>query len=160
MDNSGHEGEVYRFPLEENRPDIIMYNDQLETVLIIEAKDSLEKLLLNDQPTKSVKVVDDLAKMLIQKKDNPFWKNRTNYKVILGLLWGCENDSYDAASVKTLCNTYLSKIESNTKDIDGNLIICVESLFKRNIVTCNIFSYLSNKQYTVYAERLVESLKN
>lgn len=41
---SGKEGEVYRFILEEDRPDIIMYNDSLRVVLIFEAKDSLEKL--------------------------------------------------------------------------------------------------------------------
>lgn len=39
---SGKEGEVYRFILEEDRPDIIMYNDSLRVVLILRQKTALK----------------------------------------------------------------------------------------------------------------------
>ena len=42
-------GEVYRFILEEDRPDIIIYNDKLKSLIIFEAKDNLEKLLEEEQ---------------------------------------------------------------------------------------------------------------
>ena len=45
-DINGEIGEVYRFALKENRPDIVMYNDDLQTVMIIEAKDNIDKLVL------------------------------------------------------------------------------------------------------------------
>ena len=43
-DQFGKEGEVYRFELEQPRPDIILVNDKLRVIVIIEAKDSIEKL--------------------------------------------------------------------------------------------------------------------
>ncbi len=66
-----------------------MFNDDLETVIIIEAKDSLEKLLDRAQAIKSAAVVVKLANILRDKGTNADWRGRENYKVILGLLWGC-----------------------------------------------------------------------
>ena len=45
LNAEGEEGEVYRFPLEETRPDIILYNDELEAILIIEATKYPRELL-------------------------------------------------------------------------------------------------------------------
>ena len=39
-DQFGKEGEVYRFELEQPRPDIILVNDKLRVIVIIEAKDT------------------------------------------------------------------------------------------------------------------------
>lgn len=47
----GDLGEVYRFALEENRPDIILINDDINIIIIVEAKDSLEKLINKTQDT-------------------------------------------------------------------------------------------------------------
>ena len=55
-DQFGKEGEVYRFELEQPRPDIILVNDKLRVIVIIEAKDSIEKLTSCYQAAKSVNV--------------------------------------------------------------------------------------------------------
>lgn len=83
-------GEVYRFELEETRPDILLFNDRLKHIIIIEAKDSLEKLLAGEQIKKTIEVVDQLSVLLSQQSHNQFWAGRESYDVITGLLWGCE----------------------------------------------------------------------
>lgn len=81
-DREGKLGEVYRFDLEETRPDIIIVNDKLEIVIIIEAKDSLNKLLAGDQAEKSVMVVANLFKTLSGLYKSPFWGHRTKYAIV------------------------------------------------------------------------------
>lgn len=92
LNKFGVEGEVHRFELEDTRPDIVLVNDQLKLVIIVEAKDSIEKLTQGDQSYKSVEVVDTLHSLLksAKAKSNPFWGDRTNYTVLTGLLWGAE----------------------------------------------------------------------
>ena len=65
LDKSGKEGEVYRFELEETRPDIVLVNDKLKIIIIVEAKDSIEKLTHGDQAEKSVEVVNTLTTIAI-----------------------------------------------------------------------------------------------
>lgn len=89
-DQFGKEGEVYRFELEQPRPDIILVNDKLRVIVIIEAKDSIEKLTSGDQAAKSVNVVETLAATLKRGDTNPHWRGRAFYPVITGLLWGAE----------------------------------------------------------------------
>lgn len=89
-DMDGNVGEVYRFELEETRPDIVLVNDVLHLVLIFEAKDSLSKLTAGTQVEKSVEVVAQLAEILKAKEKNPFWGKRAHYPVLTGLLWGAE----------------------------------------------------------------------
>lgn len=89
-DMDGNVGEVYRFELEETRPDIVLVNDVLHLVLIFEAKDSLSKLTAGTQVEKSVEVVAQLAEILKTKEKNPFWGKRAHYPVLTGLLWGAE----------------------------------------------------------------------
>ena len=83
--SSSIEGEVYRFTLEEKRPDIIMYNDELKKIIVFEAKDSISKLLDDEQSTKSAEVVVKLAEILFNRSANIFWRGRESYNVILGL---------------------------------------------------------------------------
>lgn len=87
---AGEEGEVHRFGLEDLRPDIILVNDALCTIVIIEAKDSIKKLLTDKQSEKSVQVVADLAQILQDKRENPYWGARADYDVVTGLLWGAD----------------------------------------------------------------------
>jgi hypothetical protein len=93
LDKNDVEGEVYRFELEETRPDIILVNDQLKIIIIVEAKDSIEKLTHGNQAYKSVEVVDTLQGLLksSKAKSNPFWNNRAAYTILTGLLWGAKS---------------------------------------------------------------------
>lgn len=89
----GVEGEVYRFPRDIERPDLILVNDKLNTIIILEAKDSLSKLLVNDQINKSADVVNDLAIALSRLANNDYWGERSRYSICPGLLWGSERRS-------------------------------------------------------------------
>ena len=45
-------------------PDIIIVSDQLETILIIEAKDFAPKLIKGEQMSKSIRVIMNMSKQL------------------------------------------------------------------------------------------------
>ena len=77
--SNGEVGEVHRFEREEMRPDLVLVCDELQVVLIIEAKDSLTKLLTDKQMDKSADVVRGLAQTLRNKKSKPFWGERAFY---------------------------------------------------------------------------------
>lgn len=86
----GSLGEVHRFEREETRPDLVVYSDSLGIIVILEAKDSLAKLLVPIQVTKSAAVVQSLARILKSKGGNEFWGNRSEYLIVAGLLWSSE----------------------------------------------------------------------
>lgn len=156
-DVNGNIGEVYRFILEEDRPDIIIYNDKLKTVIIFEAKDSLKKLLVENQLTKSCDVTIKLADILKSKGDSIFWHERSNYKVILGLLWGAiikeeEKDIFE------LFDKYYEQIK-NSKNIHSNIIIGVESLYKNESLTYEIFYKTYNDDDVGHANEIKKSLE-
>ena len=92
-DSDGKEGEVYRFPRDSDRPDLILVCDELRKLAIIEAKDSIAKLMASEQIAKSAQVVNDLARTLSGLKHNAFWGARSDYAVCPGLLWGGERAS-------------------------------------------------------------------
>jgi hypothetical protein len=98
-DDAGIEGEVHRFEREEDRPDLVIVNDTLSTVLIVEAKDSLVALIATTQVTKSSAVVKALAAALSLRAENLFWLTRADYQVLPGLLWGAESQSTEAQRV-------------------------------------------------------------
>ena len=93
MNSEGRMGEVYRFDIQEKRPDIIIVNDDLKTIVIFEAKDTLPKLLRKSQVYKSAKVVVDMANLL-SKINSTYWGHRNKYRIINGLLWGSEEQSH------------------------------------------------------------------
>lgn len=154
---TGVEGEVYRFILEEDRPDIIMFNDDLETVIIIEAKDSLEKLLDRAQAIKSAAVVVKLAGILGDKGTNPYWRGRENYKVILGLLWGStahpENDIE-----KIRLYDYYHNLVKDEEAVFSDLIIGVETLYSSGNLHCEAFYKDYNGGASMLGEHIVETL--
>ena len=126
---AGELGEVYRFGSNEKRPDIVLINDSLELIVIFEAKDSLHKLVAATQDEKSVDVVEDLAKVFGEMRDNHYWGDRYRYTVINGLLWGAEGnetmeaiesvfDQYhnDAANCEHFVVDYLIGVQSNKQE--------------------------------------------
>ena len=150
-------GEVYRFLLEEDRPDVVMYNDKLSTVLIFEAKDELEKLLYMDQAQKSSAVVIKLAEILKNKSENKFWKGREKYKVILSLLWGA-NDVGETISKKDKLFDFYHKLIRASNGVFSDVIIGVETLYIKDQLSCTTFyKYYSDTAKSI-AEDIVCSL--
>lgn len=143
LDSNGNEGEVYRFPLEETRPDIILYNDEIQAILIIEAKDSLNKLVAGDQADKSVEVVERLADILSDLGNNEFWGKRAKYPTYLGLLWGCTDAPSSESDIFEVFDEYY-ELSKSCKKFNKDFIIGVESLYKNGNIKC----YLKHKTYT------------
>ena len=156
---TGEEGEVYRFILEEDRPDIIMYNDSLECIIIIEAKDSLEKLLVHDQAEKSAAVVVKLANILGSKASNPYWRGRENYKVVLGLLWGSTDQPETDIDKNTLYDYYHALV-ANNECVFSDLIIGIETLYKNEHLRCSGFSKSYNAAAEQFGGEIIRSLIN
>ena len=155
--NTGNEGEVYRFILEEDRPDVIMFNDSLEAVIIFEAKDSLDKLLETSQAVKSAAVVVKLADLLQSKGNNEFWKGRENYKIILGLLWGSSDKPEDDYKKIRLYDHYHSLIQDK-ESVYKDLIVGVETLYSNGNLKCTGSFKAYNDSEISYGEAIIKSL--
>jgi hypothetical protein len=91
LDAGGIEAEVHRFEREEDRPDLVLVNDDLRAVVIVEAKDALAALVAPKQVAKSCAVVHALAGRLASLVGHAAWDSRTGYTVVPGLLWGARN---------------------------------------------------------------------
>ena len=148
---TGEEGEVYRFILEEERPDIIMYNDTLGDVIIIEAKDSLNKLQVQTQAEKSAAVVVKLATLLAEKGTNEFWRGREGYKIILGLLWGSTGCSESSHNREHLFD-YYHELIAGEQTVYNDLIVGIETLYLNGNLQCEPF-------YKSYSTRCEEEGK-
>ena len=105
-------GEVYRFERNEKRPDLIVVNDQLKTVIIFEAKDSLEKLLNKNQLIKSCQVTNNIIKKLTNLEDDKYWLKRNEYNYYNGLLWGSEKETKEE-EVNKVFENYSKYLEIN-----------------------------------------------
>lgn len=157
----GNIGEVYRFILEEDRPDIVMYNDELRSIIIFEAKDSLVKLTDKTQYTKSSEVVSKLANILSSKGSNPFWAGRENYHIITGLLWGSVDTLSTQNEKDTLFNLYQGIIKKNGL-VNSNLIIGVETLYKNSTLKCYAYykTYYDLSATDELGKKIIETLIN
>lgn len=135
LDQNGIEGEVYRFKLEETRPDIVLVNDKLKLIIVVEAKDSIEKLTHSNQSYKSIEVVDTLQSLLKSAKANPYWNDRVNYTVLTGLLWGAE------APTSALERSYaFNEYHDNMKhfpQLADHLILGIETRQKADGLQCH-----------------------
>lgn len=136
LNEQGIEGEVFRFELEDTRPDIILVNDKMKLVIIIEAKDSLTKLISNNQAEKSIEVVNKLSSILNNKATTPYWGVRSDYAVLTGLLWGAETASNNAER-EIVFDAYYSEIKKHNK-LDSRLIIGIETCRVDNGLFCSI----------------------
>ncbi len=155
--STGQEGEVYRFILEEDRPDIIMYNDELETVIIIEAKDSLEKLLERKQARKSAAVVVKLANILGSKGSNPFWRGRENYKVVLGLLWGSADHPESETEKDRLYDHYHDLVKAEGV-VFSSIIVGIETLYSAGNLRCTAFYKNYDARDPHLGDQIIETL--
>lgn len=133
---TGDIGEVYRFELEETRPDILLVNDEMEVVLIIEAKDSIEKLTTGDQVNKTIEVVSQLTDILKRKSDCRFWGRRSSYKIITALLWGSDR-IINQSEYNELFLQHKHAI-SHFSNVSDDLIIGIETKRKGETLKCRI----------------------
>lgn len=138
LNANGIEGEVYRFDLEENRPDIVLVNDSLELVIIIEAKDSIQKITADNQINKSVEVVSTLSAALKRRGSNPFWGRRADYTIITGLLWGV-NTTISPILRERAFDLYHNEIE-RYDNLDQSIIIGIEIKKYGEELSCSFHS--------------------
>lgn len=132
-------GEVYRFTLEEVRPDIVIYNDLLETIIIVEAKDTLPKLTSGTQAKKSIEVMVNLSKILTTLHHSTFWDKRLNYSIITGLLWGTEAFTTNSQREQAF-NEYYKEIKK-FPELDSRLIIGIETYKQPDeSISCSVYS--------------------
>ena len=150
-------GEVFRFALEEDRPDIILYSDELKSIIIFEAKDSLIKLTEKTQSRKSANVVVDLARMLASKGANPFWAGREKYRVYLGLLWGSDGEQESGLAKEELFDQYHELI-SGKPNVDSSIVIGIETLYKNGSLKCSGFSKVYDRGSVSQANNLISNL--
>lgn len=147
-------GEVFRYERDVPRPDIIIVNDKLKTIIIFEAKDNLAKLNVESQIEKTSKVIDDMNNILTNI-NNEFWNDRNSYDSFLGLLWGSEILSAE----KNILNTFkkysdcLKKIKTKIK-VEN--IIGIEVSKDNQNISLN-FHADSNQ---VNSKKILDSLKS
>ena len=131
-------GEVYRFELDETRPDILLFNDRLRLIIIMEAKDSLEKLLTGGQVGKTIDVVNRLSDLLVQQTQNQFWAGREQYKVITGLLWGREQ-TYCKSQYENLFSEHCDEMRKHSH-LYKDFILGIETVRKGPNLKCVIMA--------------------
>lgn len=151
INNKNIEGEIYRFGANEERPDIVLINDILQSIFIIEAKDSLHKLIEGNQASKSVKVVNDISYMLKNCKSSFFGEQRRRYSVYLGLLWGCE-DFDSQKDIDNVITTYYELMQ-HCNNIDKSKIINIITQKQKEELTC----YLLIKNFSEKVDYLYEN---
>lgn len=157
LNKSGQEGEVFRFELEETRPDILLVNDKMKIIIIIEAKDSLDKLVSGNQAKKSAEVVVQLAKILATFDRNQFWGERAHYSVITGLLWGAENRTSQNER-EYVFDTYHDWLP-NDSGINTSFIMGIETCRQGTGLECRICGKAFEKGASKLLTPLAESLR-
>lgn len=135
LSEEGTSVEIYRFVREEERPDLIIVNDNLGAILIVEAKDYVEKLIVGDQMVKSIRVIEEMTKVLSQS-ENLHWVKRKNYKIIPTFLWMCESASNIQKECGLIQDEFLAKWTGPKSDI-LNIVISKDE--KENLVNAFIY---------------------
>lgn len=159
-DKNGNMGEVHRFLRDEERPDILLVNDELQIVLIIEAKDSLIKLKRASQAEKSVNVVLELGKILNTKKTNIYWNNRVDYKIITGLLWGSTSKS-SPKEIEELFEVYRKLIIADKSSIIYNkMLLGIEVTYdnKSDLIGVRGFIDINNDYCDIEPKNILKTL--
>lgn len=129
-------GEVFRFPRDMDRPDLLLVNDNLKTIVIVEAKDTLPKLRLIDQVKKSSVVIKELENVLMTLSNNEFWAERSEYKVVPGLLWGSEQPT-EQYEIKLCIQSYVAELESlNWSSSNDILTVEVQKKYAAERLDC------------------------
>lgn len=150
---NGVKGEVYRFDRDEARPDIVLVNDKLNIMLIIEAKDSLKKLVKEDQVRKSCQVVVDMAKILKGIHDNEYWLTRHTYSIYNGLLWGAEEE-IDTALISKAFGLYEKHLKGLGNIVSHKDMIGIETFRSQDKLTLRAHMHTES----IIEKKIIESL--
>lgn len=134
-DSEGEWGEVHRFERESLRPDLVLVSDEMQLVLIIEAKDNLAKLGVSKQAQSSITAAASVARTLRNSGANPYWGERSSYWHIFGILWGSTESEREAAVQNTL-QLYLEKL-GPLKDLLKRTTFGIECLEEEGFLTCH-----------------------
>lgn len=144
-DENGVLGEIYRFQSKEVRPDVVIYNDEFKVILIIEAKDSLSKLVQGNQAEKSVEVIVNLSRVLKQLNTSPFWRSRIDYNIYTGILWGTTNE-HSNKEIYSIMDEYQEETARHP-ELNSDLIVGIES-FKNpdGSIDCTLYHRQYNEK--------------
>lgn len=134
--------EVYRFDIDEPRPDLIIYNDDLQLIIIFEAKKRPQELIKPSQIINSCEVIINMTEKL-SASDADVWKSKTHYKVLMGLLWFedpniSEKEIFDVYSEEL--NKQLSKHPNLNKLILNDFLISIITKQDNKNLTCHFNS--------------------
>ena len=141
-DASGRVGEVHRFEIDEKRPDLIIYSDEFETVVIVEAKTDLRGLADQAQVEKTSALFHSLNRLLHDKSSNPFWGIRANYRYELGMLWGKKEESY--GDIRDAIDAYLTEGGELLEDI-----LCIQGQLNTSALEHKVFWGASGENVTL-----------
>lgn len=130
--SKGIAGEIHRFEVDGTRPDLVLINDRKSVVLIIEAKTSLNDLSKDTQVHKTLGVFQELTNVLRNKKDNPYWGMRAQYKYELGVLWGSQNSEID--NIEEVIEKFFRFSDNLLKDI-----VCIQGFFQNDTLKHKTF---------------------
>lgn len=135
LNGEGIPVEIYRFEREGERPDLIIVNDTLKTILIVEAKDFVSKLIATDQMTKSVRVINGITSIL-QNCPNENWLKRKDYTILPSFLWYTENEQ-DIRSEDTLVRDSFATLSESDSTRIVNIVVTKDGNgdLKNNFVT-------------------------
>jgi hypothetical protein len=139
---TGSTTEIYRFVREEERPDLILVNDRLKIVLIVEAKDYVDKLIARPQMVKSIRVINSISRIL-RTSENEHWQPRKDYRIVASFLWMCEK------KVKILEENQLvqSSLDSNNSLNINNQLLNIVVYKDQDDNLVNTFIY-DEKEYS------------
>lgn len=116
LNGEGVPVEVYRFEREGERPDLILVNDKYKLIVIVEAKDYYQKLIIADQMKKSVRVIEGIS-LILKNCGNEHWEIRKDYKIIPSFLWFCEDPIKILTEDKIVRNNFIKYSNSDPRDL-------------------------------------------
>lgn len=129
LNGEGVPVEIYRFEREGERPDLVLVNDKYKIVIVVEAKDTYQKIVALDQMKKSARVIEEISSIL-KTCPNEHWSKRMNYTILPSFLWFSEDEKNllnEDGIVKQSFEKF-SKLNSEsliniiiTRDASGNL---------------------------------------
>jgi len=108
-------GEVYRFAVNERRPDLVLVSDKHKRVVIVEAKTRFNQLATDNQVSKTAAMYVALRERLRSLKYNDYWEHRCDYQYHLGLLWGPTTP--DVNALNNLLRRYFKAINDTQSPI-------------------------------------------
>lgn len=128
-----------KFEIDEKRPDLILINYRLKEVIIIEAKDNLNKLMPFKQIEKTVNVYIKIKTFLKEELDPSDWNDLDKFNYRFGLMWG-QDDRYNDYNM--LYHNY--KLILNKKNVVDEIIGFESKKRTDNSIICTLHSFIND----------------